>query len=403
MDPTSAGPQAASTADRRSATHTHPPHGSPTARKRSTSGPGSFLSRIPFLRVSGDQHHQHQNHPHPPPPAPATGPLPPRQKTRKRRGSLRKVALLGRGALRERREARCLTVDTHVTENPVGLGFSDATPRPSMDAPGSSRHDADEATPTAASPWIRDPRHTLPRATDSAVTSPTVSCSTTDDEDGFHMAARPPGPVSSSAFLRPARASVSSGSEACGYFSSLPGGFLSVPAADSTPVADGASRSPTSGLPSSLLQRRRSAAAGQRARSPLALTSLAGPAATTLPPAVAVAAAAAAADLAVSVGGSVGGAVDWDYAETEFWGWVVLAVTWLVFVTGMGSCLGVWSWAWDVGRTPDAPPELSDDHTLPIVGYYPALLILTAVMAWVWVVVAWVGMKYFRHARVSGD
>jgi len=73
-------------------------------------------------------------------------------------------------------------------------------------------------------------------------------------------------------------------------------------------------------------------------------------------------------------------------------------------VVGMGSCLGVWSWAWDVGETPYAPPELEDDPTLPIVGYYPALIVLTGVAAWVWVVVAWVGMKYFRHARVwDGD
>lgn len=94
---------------------------------------------------------------------------------------------------------------------------------------------------------------------------------------------------------------------------------------------------------------------------------------------------------------------EWDYSETEWWGWVVLLVTWIVFVVGMGSCLGVWSWAWDVGETPYAPPELEDDPTLPIVGYYPALIILTMVMAWVWVVVAWVGMKYFRHAKLSGE
>ncbi|KAK2745251.1 hypothetical protein FQN57_003946 [Myotisia sp. PD_48] len=93
----------------------------------------------------------------------------------------------------------------------------------------------------------------------------------------------------------------------------------------------------------------------------------------------------------------------WDYSETEWWGWIILIVTWIVFVVGMGSCLGVWSWAWDVGETPYAPPELEDDPTLPIVGYYPALIILTAVMAWVWVVVAWVGMKYFRHANISGE
>ncbi|WEW61687.1 hypothetical protein PRK78_007179 [Emydomyces testavorans] len=93
----------------------------------------------------------------------------------------------------------------------------------------------------------------------------------------------------------------------------------------------------------------------------------------------------------------------WDYSETEWWGWIILLVTWAVFVVGMGSCLGVWSWAWDVGETPYAPPELEDDPTLPIVGYYPALIILTAVMAWVWVVVAWMGMKYFRHANISGE
>jgi len=94
---------------------------------------------------------------------------------------------------------------------------------------------------------------------------------------------------------------------------------------------------------------------------------------------------------------------EWDYSETEWWGWVVLIVTWIVFVVGMGSCLEVWSYAWNVGQRPYAPPELEDDPTLPIVGYYPALIILSAVMAWVWVVVAWVGMKYFKHAKIQGD
>ena len=94
---------------------------------------------------------------------------------------------------------------------------------------------------------------------------------------------------------------------------------------------------------------------------------------------------------------------EWDYSETAFWGYVILIVTWIVFVIGMGSCFGVWSWAWDVGETPKAPPELEDDPTLPIVGYYPALLVLTCVMAWVWIVVAWVGMKYFRHADFRAE
>ena len=104
-----------------------------------------------------------------------------------------------------------------------------------------------------------------------------------------------------------------------------------------------------------------------------------------------------------SVAGSPIDEDEWDYSETAFWGYVILIVTWLVFVVGMGSCFGVWSWAWDVGETPYAPPELEDDPTLPIVGYYPALLVLTCIMAWVWVVVAWVGMKYFRHADFKGE
>jgi hypothetical protein len=94
---------------------------------------------------------------------------------------------------------------------------------------------------------------------------------------------------------------------------------------------------------------------------------------------------------------------EWDYSETEWWGWVVLIATWIVFVVGMGSCLGVWSWAWDVGETPYAPPDLEDDATLPITGYYPALIVCTAVMSWVWVVSSWVGLKYFKHSKVGVD
>ncbi|KAK4459756.1 hypothetical protein QBC42DRAFT_273700, partial [Cladorrhinum samala] len=209
-----------------------------------------------------------------------------------------------------------------------------------------------DATPTTAMAPTSARSITSPQDIASASTrSPSISYSTTDDEDALHMVI--PMPSSSSSPLRPKRGSVSSGSD---YFlnSSQPGS------------------------PSLSLQHRRQSSTQQRAKSPLALTPLA--AAVSLP---------APSD-------------DWDYSETEWWGWVVLIVTWVVFVTGMGSCLGVWSWAWDVGKTPYAPPELEDDPTLPIVGYYPTLIILTCVMAWVWVIMAWVGMKYFRHARVSG-
>lgn len=277
------------------------------------------------------------------------------QKTRRRRGSLRKVALLGRGAQRERREAHraSLSIDvkqaeTYSMSTPTeeggsfGLGISDITPRPSMDGYASRNAPA----VTAATNLLRDgaapgasAAQTLPKpkveVDEPTPTSPTMSYTTTDDEDVLHIgrnAGNRKGPE---------LASLSSGSD--GYFGSLP--------------------------------RRRTIS---RARSPLSLSGLAS---TPLLPTD----------------------DDWDYSETEWWGWVILAVTWVVFVIGMGSCFSIWNWAWDVGTTPYAPPELEDDPTLPITGYYPALIILTCVMAWVWVVIAWVGMKYFRHAKISGD
>ncbi|KAL2179165.1 uncharacterized protein P884DRAFT_276233 [Thermothelomyces heterothallicus CBS 202.75] len=255
------------------------------------------------------------------------------------------------------------------------------TPRPGMDDyhPRSATSNSDQgATPTA--PQVLSPNMERPKpdaARQAADRSPSMSYSTTDDEDALHMSRSNPATLpiprstnpsvslsSSSAISlpHPDRGSVSSGSESY-YLARPPGGGLS-----SGGSAMGGALSST--------QRRRSATI-QRAKSPLALTSLA----TPLPQPDA----------------------EWDYSETEWWGWIILLVTWVVFVIGMGSCLGVWSWAWDVGTTPYAPPELEDDPTLPIVGYYPALMILTGVMAWVWVVVAWVGMKYFRHAQVSGD
>ncbi|KAI9676633.1 MAG: hypothetical protein M1829_002950 [Trizodia sp. TS-e1964] len=86
---------------------------------------------------------------------------------------------------------------------------------------------------------------------------------------------------------------------------------------------------------------------------------------------------------------------EYDYSNTARWGWVILICTWTVFVIGIGTCFGVWSWAWDGGKTS------VDDSDLPIKGYYVYLFILSCVMAWVWITTAWMGMKYFRHARAN--
>lgn len=336
--------------------------GASSSHKRSLSG--GLLSKLSFLRTNSDDNHtspdQEPTSPEYTPGDDRTSPKKAsramavavqQQKTRRRKGSLRKAALLGRGAQRERKDIITSPLETghpslyggDMSTSPTspeemthsnGFGLAiDTIARPSL-----------EGFATRGGPLL-SPIKTLPMGSEDHLTSPTTATSptltytsTTDEDDILsiptHNLPAPRVPSTNS-----------SGSDS--YFAAGAGS----------------------------LTRRRSA---QKAKSPL---SIGGLAASPLPVPDA----------------------DWDYSETEWWGWVVLIVTWVVFVTGMGSCLGVWSWAWDVGETPYAPPELEDDPTLPIVGYYPALIILTTVMAWVWVVVAWVGMKYFRHAKISGD
>lgn len=337
----------------------------PAGHKRTPSG--GILSKLSFLRTSVDEHQDQVAESRSLDSSHADSPVSKKpgrsladavQKTRRRRGSLRKAALLGRGAQRDKKDLKSPPLETDhsdygadvpVSTSPetlspplpisaFGLGLIDLTPRPSMDG---------YASRTTNNDIVTSQIKTLPMGTEAevimpSITSPTLTYTSTTDEEDVLSIPTHSGP------LAPPRG--------------IPGGTS--PGSDSFFSSTGGS-----------LARRRSS---QKAKSPL---SVAGLAVSPLPPPDA----------------------EWDYAETEWWGWVVLIVTWVVFVIGMGSCLGVWTWAWDVGETPYAPPELEDDPTLPIVGYYPALIILTGIMAWVWVVVAWVGMKYFRHAKISGD
>jgi len=337
----------------------------PLGHRRSLSG--TILSKLSFLRASSeDNQNNSEQGPLSPEFMPGDDRISPKktsramavavqqQKTRRRKGSLRKAALLGRGAQRDKKDFRTSPLEmghqirgyggdgtlspTSPEEVPspssFRLGISEDTPRPSMEGYASRTSNTLLSHIKTLPMGVEDHLVTSP----TSATSPTLTYTSTTDEDDVLSI-----PIHN---LPAARAGPSTSSGSDSYF----------------PPGAGS------------LARRRS----QNAKSPL---SLGGLAASPLPAPDA----------------------EWDYSETEKWGWVVLIVTWIVFVTGMGSCLGVWSWAWDVGETPYAPPELEDDPTLPIVGYYPALIILTAVMAWVWVVVAWVGMKYFRHAKISGD
>ena len=269
------------------------------------------------------------------------------QGTRKRRGSLRKAAMLGTGKLlRERRNSMraspkpTTTIVTRPHMDAADSPDDETTPRrfsyenPSLSSSSDSGFLSSEQ-PSISTLGLK-PQESHPQSTPRGFSSPLTSpvgayasnTSTTDDDEGL-------------SFFRP-----SASSSAYTPIHLHPPG------------------------PSSSLQRRRSNRSAQQ--SSLTIVHTPG-------------------DLELDD--------EWDYSETEWWGWIILIATWLVFVVVMGSMLGVWSWAWDVGETPYAPPELEDDPTLPITGYYPALMVCTAVMAWIWVVVAWVGMKYFRHAR----
>lgn len=303
------------------------------SRRGSSSSPG-LLSRLPFnmrtlsdprsseamdeTALSGTSH--------------SLAPLP-HQKQRPRRGSLRKVALLGKESQRPRRDHSPLNRNAPFSANAAPEFHTDGAAPQHIESNALGLNIQGAATKLTADDQFISPSNIMV-SSDRIPDGGVQDTSTTDDDEVLQISQAPPP-----------RPSV--------IASSVPDSYFSVGPA----------------------QHRRSF---HQAKSPL---SYGGISTTALPTPD----------------------IDWDYTETEWWGWVVLTVTWFVFVIGMGSCLDIWSWAWDIGKTPYAPPELEDDPTLPIVGYYPALLILTCVMAWVWVVVAWVGMKYFRHAKISGD
>ncbi|KAK4082118.1 uncharacterized protein Triagg1_1930 [Trichoderma aggressivum f. europaeum] len=271
------------------------------------------------------------------------------QKTRRRRGSLRKVALLGRGAQRDRRDWPLAIETDAIADAPISESarFGPTSGSGSGSGPGSAST-VHNALGLNISP-ISSPTNEYPCQPNlNLIGSPAPSACFDAGMGGSERQADMYN------FTTDEEDIIQLGTHASQSLRS------------SLPLSSG-SESYYVGLTAT--ERR------QKAKSPLSYS------ASTLPQQV----------------------VGWDYSETEWWGWVVLTVTWFVFVIGMGSCFEVWRWAWDVGTTPYAPPEFEDDPTLPIVGYYPALITLTCVMAWVWVVVAWVGMKYFRHAKISGD
>ncbi|KAK9240102.1 hypothetical protein V1525DRAFT_354333 [Lipomyces kononenkoae] len=109
------------------------------------------------------------------------------------------------------------------------------------------------------------------------------------------------------------------------------------------------------------------------------------------------------------------GRSDIDYSYTIHCGWVVLFSTWIIFVLGMGSMFGVWKWVWAPALKEgsrngalgvlESVGIVDEGSDFPIEEYYPSMIMLLCVVAWIWCVVSWVGMKLFRHAKggVSSD
>ena len=331
------------------------------AHRRSASG-NSLFSKLPFLRTAAvvdPLYHSSAD-------SPAGRSTSPNRKTassasaakkpRSRKGSLRKTALLGTGRIRlDRRVLGLETIASPRLEQAAGPTLGELsppsaesddypTPRASYDASGRDRDEEEDAALGCKSSAHMAPQH--PTSSDEHLVlkprsrpGPRREVSTTDEEDALDVL----------------RGTTATPGPALNQLPEDPGSYFSALKAPSL--------------------RTRASKSSVAAKSPLGTMPMEQPASSE----------------------------EWDYAATEWWGWVILVLTWVVFVVGMGSCFGVWSWAWDVGETPYAPPELEDDPTLPIVGYYPALIMLTGVMAWVWVIIAWVGMKYFKHAKISGE
>ncbi|PKS05235.1 hypothetical protein jhhlp_008606 [Lomentospora prolificans] len=331
-----------------------------SASPESASVGPSILHRIPFMRPSGPADKGKLETARNSPPTHmrtiSSANRSHHSDSKRRKASLRKV-VLGREVVRDNWEVkeppasspREPAVDEKkdgessppvASDSDCRSETSDITPWPTLDDPDDDGSNEDDPTASGQPETTTAVSPNLPLTSIASSTLSYKSTSTTDEDEGLHM----PQPTTSN--IR-------------------------------------ANLSLSSGLDSFFFSTRKTASArrpSQIARAPLSYSAV-----------------------GLSTTSVTSTEADWDYGETETWGWVVLVVTWFVFVTGMGSCFGVWSWAWDVGTTPYAPPELEDDPTLPIVGYYPALLILTCVMAWIWVMVAWVGMKYFRHAKMTGD
>lgn len=84
-------------------------------------------------------------------------------------------------------------------------------------------------------------------------------------------------------------------------------------------------------------------------------------------------------------------------------GWLILLSTWIIVIVGIASMLGLWDNKLEPIFSLD-PEDLSraryeKETGYPIPGYYSCLVFMTFIASWVWCIISWMGMKFFRHTK----
>lgn len=86
------------------------------------------------------------------------------------------------------------------------------------------------------------------------------------------------------------------------------------------------------------------------------------------------------------------------------YGWAILFATWTIVILGITSVMGMWdSYLESFLYAPiprDLPSGKFEKETgYPIQNYYPCLIFVTFIASWVWCIISWMGMKFFRHTK----
>lgn len=81
-------------------------------------------------------------------------------------------------------------------------------------------------------------------------------------------------------------------------------------------------------------------------------------------------------------------------------GWTILLCTWIVVIGGIGSMFGIWKSFLGYDSSAVRYSLSYEKKTgYPISEYYACLFFMTFIVSWVWCVISWMGMKFYRHTK----